>query len=112
LADAGFRERPTHRRLVARAAEGGRWVMGQTQALGAKSGGHHALIVDAHDCGERGLAGPVGDLLGRTRRIRQPHGQGAFAHRRRHRCPALGGHRNRDAEIPRRRQEVLRAVGA
>ena len=34
-----------------------------------------------------------------------------FAHRRRHRRPALGRHRDRDAELPRRRQEVRRPVG-
>ena len=57
LRDAGLRERPAHRRLVARAGDGGRRVVGQPEALGAQRGGHHALVIDAHDRGERGLAG-------------------------------------------------------
>ena len=46
-----------------------------------------------------------------TCRVRQPQGERTFAHRRRHRRPALGRHRDRDAELPRRRQEVRRPVG-
>ena len=49
--------------------------MGQPEALGAQRGGHHALIIDAHDRGERGLPGTLGDLLGRHCRVRQPQGE-------------------------------------
>ena len=65
LRDAGLRERPAHRRLVARAGDGGRRVVRQPEALGAQRGGHHTLVIDAHDRGERGLPRTLGDLLGR-----------------------------------------------
>ena len=111
LRDARLRERPAHRRLVARAGDGGRRVVGQPEALGAQRRGHHALIIDAHDRGERSLPRTLGDLLGRHCRVRQAHGQRTLAHRRRHRRPTLGRHRDRDPELPRRRQEVRRPVG-
>ena len=103
LRDAGLRERPAHRRLVTRASDGSRRVVGQPEALGAQRGGHHALVIDAHDRSERGRPGTLGDLLGRHCRVRQAKRERPFAHRRRHRRPALGRHRDRDAELPRRR---------
>ena len=32
--------------------------------FGVRRGGHHALVIDPHDRGERGLQGTLGDLLG------------------------------------------------
>ena len=104
-------QRLAHRRLVARARDGGRRVVRQPQALGGERRGHHPLVIDADDRRERRVAGTGDDRLGGVLRVRQPQRQRAFAHRRRHRRPALGGDGDRHPHFAGRSHEVRRAIG-
>jgi hypothetical protein len=69
LRDARLRERPAHRRFVTRTSDSTRRVVRQPEALSAQRGGHHALIVDAHDRDKWGAPGALGDLFSRPCRV-------------------------------------------